>query len=86
MVAESVTVSVVTERQFGERRRARLHDGDLAEGRLQDAHGGERAALPSASAISQHAGAGAEGGQRLRRAEHVDQAAADAPRRRASRR
>ena len=35
------------------------------------------ARLPSASAISQHAGAGAEDGERLRFAEHVEQAQAD---------
>ena len=69
-------VRVVSERQGGERGVARLHNCDFAERRLQGAHGGERAAVVGQGDL-QHAGGGAEGGERLAGAEHVDQAAAD---------
>ena len=65
------------ERAPGRQRRvARLHDGDLAERRLEHAHGRQRAGLVGQRDF-EDAGAGAEGGERLRRAEQVDQAAAD---------
>ena len=70
------------DRQHGERapgcqrRAARLHDRDLAEGRIEHAHGRQRAGLVGQGDFHD-AGAGAEGGQRLRRTEQVDQAAAD---------
>ena len=59
-----------------ERRVARLHDGDLAERRFEHAHGRQRAAVVGQRDFHD-AGAGAEGGERLRRTEQVDQAAAD---------
>ena len=55
---------------------ARLHDGDLPERRLQHAHGRQRAGVVRQGDFHD-AGAGAEGGERLRRPEEVDQAAAD---------
>ena len=59
-----------------QRRGARLHHGELAVGGFEHAHGGERAGVVGQHDF-QHAGAGAEGGQGLGRAEQVEQAAAD---------
>ena len=59
-----------------ERGVARLHDGELAERGIEHAHGGERAVVVGQRDFHD-AGAGAEGGERLRRPEQVDQAAAD---------
>ena len=60
----------------GKRGAARLHDGDLAERRLEHAHGRQRARVVGQGDFHD-AGAGAERGERLRRTEEVDQAAAD---------
>ncbi len=60
----------------GERGAARLHDRDLAERRLEHAHGRQRARVVGQGNFHD-AGAGAEGGERLRRTEKVDQTAAD---------
>ena len=60
----------------GKRGVARLHHRDVAERRLQHAHGGQRAAVVGEGDF-QHAGTGTEGGERLAGAEHVDQASAD---------
>ena len=59
-----------------QRRVARLHGGQLAEGCVQQAHGGECRRAAGQDDFH-HAGAGAKGGERLRRAEQVDQTAAD---------
>ena len=76
MVAESVTVSVGIGAPGARARRC-------ATGHAQLAAGGGRACARSRSAAAvgerdfQHAGAGAEDGERLRLAEHVDQPRAD---------
>ena len=58
------------------RRFARLHDRELAERGIEHAHGRQRAAVVGQGDFHD-AGAGAEGGQRLRRPKQVDQPAAD---------
>ncbi len=42
VVADSVTVSVVSDRHAASALAARLHDGELAEGSVERAHGGKR--------------------------------------------
>ncbi len=76
MVADSVMVRVVSERQDASAASRDLYDGDLAERRFEHAHGRQRAGLVGQGDFHD-AGAGAEGRERLRRTEQVDQAAAD---------
>jgi hypothetical protein len=59
-----------------QRRRARLQHGKLAVWRLEHAHGGERTTIVRQNDL-EHAGVGAEGGERLCRADEVDQPAAE---------
>ena len=73
VVADSVTVSAVSERQLRERVVARLDDGELAERVAAAPRTVAKAGLPSASVISSTPAAAPKSGQRLRRAEHVEQ-------------
>ena len=78
MVAVSVTVSVVSERQGASASLRNWKTLELAAGGGQRAHRREGAVAVGERDL-QHAGAGAEDGERLGLAEHVDQARADRP-------
>ena len=64
VVAESVTVSAVVDRQFAERFVRRFNDGDQAERVLERPHGGEGTGAVGQRDLERACGS-AEGGQRL---------------------